>query len=168
MKKINKILIVRPDAIGDFISVTPVLFALKRENPEIRITVLAGPGNFRLVKDHNLVDEVLLDKVKSGLIGKRGKFSALSDFRAYAREIRNHHFDAALIYHNELPYALLAWLAGIPVRVGDKDKVFLSPFYNGGTHIKNADQSKTVIDYNLQYIRALGYKTDNCPPTSPS
>ncbi|MFA4967321.1 MAG: glycosyltransferase family 9 protein [Candidatus Margulisiibacteriota bacterium] len=157
MKKINKILIIRPDAIGDFINITPVLCAIKNNAPNIKITLLGSEANAPIARIHPLIDEVIIDKTKSGLL-------------KFAGELRGKNFDAALIYYNELNYALLTLLAGIPVRVGDKDKVLLSLIYNCGTHINNADQTKHVMEYNLQYLQAIGFKVNDCKlnlPPSP-
>ena len=160
MKKkiISKILIIRPDAIGDFVNITPVLCAIKNNDPNIKISLLASEANAPIAKIHPLIDEVIIDKIKSVSLIK------------YAAEIREKHFDAVLIYYNELPYALLAFLAGIPIRVGDKDKILLSIFYNYGTHINNADQTKHVMEYNLQYLEAIGFDVKGCKlnlPPSP-
>ncbi len=155
-RKINKILIVRPDAIGDFISITPVLSAIKKSDPGIKITLLASRANLELAKTHPLIDEVILDRIREGRVRN------IFDLIGYAWSLRENKFDAALIFYNELPYALLCLLARIPARVGDKDKLLLSPFYNCGTHINNADQTKSVLEYNLQYAQALGFDTSGC------
>jgi ADP-heptose:LPS heptosyltransferase len=160
-RKINNILIIRPDAIGDFVNITPVLKAIKANNPDIKITLLASKNNSPLASNHPLIDETIVDKIKAGQI------NSISDFFDYVKEIREKKFDAALIFYNELPYALLAFFARIPFRVGDKDKLLLSPFYNSGVHIKNVDQSKTVIDYNLLYIKCLGFTYENPAPNLP-
>ena len=161
MRKINRILIIRPDAIGDFINITPVLCAIKKNDPNIKITLLASKANYPIAKIHPMIDEVIIDKIKSGNIHN------IFDYLNYVKELKQKHFDAALIYYNEFPFAFLAYLAGIPVRVGDKDKVLLSIFYNNGTHINNADQTKHVIEYNLQYLEAIGFNTKGCKLSLP-
>ena len=160
-RKISNILIIRPDAIGDFINITPVLCAIKKNDPNIKITLLASKANYSIAKIHPMIDEIIIDKIKSREV--RNVF----DYLNYVKELKQKHFDAALIYYNEFPYAFLAYLSGIPVRVGDKDKVLLSVFYNGGTHINNADQTKHVMEYNLQYLEAIGFNTGDCKLSLP-
>jgi heptosyltransferase-2 len=45
---------------------------------------------------------------------------SLGGKRAFAAELRRQHFDAAILLQNAFDAALLAWLAGIPERIGYK------------------------------------------------
>jgi len=56
--KINSILILRPDKMGDMISSVPVMHALKKELPHIRLEVIASPANKELIVNDPLIDEI--------------------------------------------------------------------------------------------------------------
>jgi ADP-heptose:LPS heptosyltransferase len=88
-KIIERILIIRPDAIGDFINITPILCAIKKNDPNIKITLLASKANYPIASIHPLIDEIIIDKIKTGEV--RNIFDCLN----YAKELRQKNFDAS-------------------------------------------------------------------------
>ena len=56
----NNICIVMMSAVGDAVHVLPVLNALKRSNPETRITWVLQPGPAALVRGHRSVDDIIV------------------------------------------------------------------------------------------------------------
>lgn len=56
----DRICIVMMSAVGDTVHVLPVLHALKRANPALRVTWILQPGSAMLVRGHALVDEIIL------------------------------------------------------------------------------------------------------------
>ena len=57
-EKVRSILILRPDKLGDMISIIPATHALKREFPGLRIEILASPLNKQLVENDPVFDAV--------------------------------------------------------------------------------------------------------------
>jgi heptosyltransferase I len=78
-------------AVGDTVHVLPVLHALKRANPAMKVTWILQPGPAMLVRGHGLVDEIILFDRTKGVRGfldvrqqLRGrKFDLLIDLQVY-------------------------------------------------------------------------------------
>jgi ADP-heptose:LPS heptosyltransferase len=58
--RVKRVLILRYDRIGDMIVTTPILSALKEQNPHIRIDVLASAANAEIVRGNPFVDNLLI------------------------------------------------------------------------------------------------------------
>jgi ADP-heptose:LPS heptosyltransferase len=58
--KINKVLFLRPEKIGDMAISLPVFDALHKSYPNIRISVLGSPKNFPLINDDPRFDRIFL------------------------------------------------------------------------------------------------------------
>lgn len=60
LHKINRILILRYDRIGDMIVTTPILRTLKQQYPHLRIDILASKVNAEIVRGTLFVDNLLI------------------------------------------------------------------------------------------------------------
>ena len=58
--KINKILFLRPDKIGDMIISLPVFENLKKEYPHIKLSLCCSPRNYGIVKNDPRFDKIFL------------------------------------------------------------------------------------------------------------
>jgi heptosyltransferase II len=107
----SKILLVQTAFLGDAVLTTPLLGALREQFPQTKITVLSTPEIAEVFERHPAVSEVIrFDK-------RRNERSWLKKW-ILVRRLAAHRFDLAMIPHRSLTSALLAWLAGIPRRVG--------------------------------------------------
>jgi heptosyltransferase I len=78
-------------AVGDTVHVLPVLHALKRANPAMKVTWILQPGPAMLVRGHHLVDEIILFDRSMGMRGflavreqmRRRKFDLVIDLQVY-------------------------------------------------------------------------------------
>jgi lipopolysaccharide heptosyltransferase II len=110
MKKNNpvpapkKILIVRLDRIGDVVLSTPVIKALRAAYPDSHIAFLVRPYAADAVIGNPYLDEVIT-------FNKERTFS-------FAMGLRKKKFDMAVILHPTERTHWIAFLAGIPIRVG--------------------------------------------------
>jgi len=109
---VKNILVRVTNWIGDAVMNTPALGALRETFPEARITVLATPLVAQLFASHDWVDEVLVYDRQGRHRGVAGKFRIAS-------ELRSRHFDLAVLLQSAFDAALIAWLAGIPRRLGN-------------------------------------------------
>lgn len=82
----DRVCIVMMSAVGDTVHVLPVLHALKRANPAMRVTWILQPGPAMLVRGHRLVDEIVLFDRTQGLRG----------FLAVREQLRSREFDLVL------------------------------------------------------------------------
>jgi heptosyltransferase I len=73
-------------AVGDAVHVLPVINALKRHAPNVRITWVLQPGPATLVRGHRSVDEILIFDRSKG-------WAAFADIR---RQLATRHFDLVI------------------------------------------------------------------------
>ncbi|MDX2150051.1 MAG: lipopolysaccharide heptosyltransferase II [Bryobacteraceae bacterium] len=107
MADFRRILIRATNWIGDAIMSLPALGAVRARFPQAHIAVLARPWVADLYEGEAAVDEVLLYRNTS-----------VRERLRIAHALRKRHFEAAILLQNAFDAALLAWLAGIPQRIG--------------------------------------------------
>jgi ADP-heptose:LPS heptosyltransferase len=122
----SRLLVIRPDHIGDLLFATPALRALRAAYPQAHIAALVGPWGADIVRRFGhgtpcpYLDEVLTCDFP--WFSRRPKASPLEPYRllgAEARRLRGLGFDLALNLRFDFWWgALLSYLAGIPRRVG--------------------------------------------------
>ncbi|HET9920166.1 MAG TPA: glycosyltransferase family 9 protein, partial [Ktedonobacteraceae bacterium] len=114
-----RILLVRPDHLGDMLLVTPVLDALKTHVPDAHITMVVGPWSSEIVARHPAVDRLLTCPFPGF---QRAPQKALAPYIllfSYARKLRRGHYDLAINLRPDFWWgAALLYLARIPHRVG--------------------------------------------------
>ncbi|MBI3088035.1 MAG: lipopolysaccharide heptosyltransferase II [Candidatus Omnitrophica bacterium] len=107
----QRILVIRLDRIGDVVLSTPVLQALRDAYPRAFLAMMVRPVCRELVEGNPCVNEVLL-------YDKDGRHRGILSTIRFARGLRRHHFDTALVLHPTNRSHWIPWLAGIPVRIG--------------------------------------------------
>lgn len=159
MKKpdnIKKILVIRPDAIGDVVLITPALSALRKRFPEAKIFLLIQKYTEDTVKGNPDIDEIIIDDIKAG------KINNIFEYFGYVNRIRDQKFDLCVNYYNDTPaYAFLPFLARIHYRIADKSRVLVSWLSNLGTFLNHLDPNKHVVERNLDLIAPLGVDRSN-------
>jgi len=152
---IKKVLIIRPDAIGDMVLTLPCIEAIKTQYPQWHLTVLASPYNAQIIRHIPYIDNILLDWKKSQ------KITSIWDRIRYIRHINSHQFDLAIHFYSETDTVWTSVLARIPYHIGDTAKIGLWPvFRKHGVFLKTFDQTKHVMEYNFQLLRSIGIKLD--------
>lgn len=116
----RRILVVRPDHLGDLLFATPALHLLRRHHPDAQITALVGPWGEPVLAGNPDLDQVLTCPFPG--FTRQPKSSPWQPYRllqAEARRLRALAFDLALILRFDHWWG--AWLAAaahIPRRVG--------------------------------------------------
>jgi ADP-heptose:LPS heptosyltransferase len=116
----RKLLVVRPDHLGDMLLMTPALAWLRRNFPETHITVLAGTWGTASLENNPDIDHI--QRCDFPGFSREAKSSPLSPY-AYAleqsRKLRAQGYDAAINFRPDFWWgALLLYLADIPIRIG--------------------------------------------------
>lgn len=106
-----KILLRAPNWIGDAVMCLPALRELRLALPEAELVLVARPW----VLDLFPVEEL---RCRTIAYDTRGPHRGIAGRRRIASELRGEHFDAAILFQNAFDAALLAVLAGIPIRAG--------------------------------------------------
>ena len=106
---IDKILVRATNWLGDAVMTLPALGHLRRTFPDSFICLMSQPSLASFFQASRLVDEILIYRRK-----ERG----WPEFLSALHRIRQTKFDLAVLFQGSFEAALIARLAGIPIRVG--------------------------------------------------
>lgn len=163
----ERILAVKLADLGDLLTITPALRAIRVTWPEAHLAALVTPGSAALLEGSDLVDEVIpFDKFAFDAV--LGSPAGLPQAVSLARKLRAARYDALLLFHHlttrwgRAKYAALALASGAPVRAGLDNG-------HGGflTHHVRDDGfgARHEVDYWLAVAECIGALT---PPRSSS
>jgi lipopolysaccharide heptosyltransferase II len=148
---VRRVLLIRPDHIGDVLFATPAIRALRASLPEAHIDCMVGPWAREIVQDNPHLDEVLTCPFPG--FARRPKKHLLDPYLvlwSYAPRLRNQRYDLALILRFDHWWgAMLALWAGVPERIGyavPETAPFLSQAlpYASGRH--EVEQNMSLIE----------------------
>ena len=144
-----RILIVRPDHLGDLLFTTPALRTLRRRYPESHLAALVGPWGAPILSDNPHVDEVITlafpGFTREGRSSLWGPYTLL--YR-WARRLRGRYDLAFILRFDHWWGAWLAYGAGIPTRVG-YDVPEVAPFLS---HIVPYVPDRHEVIQNLRLL----------------
>lgn len=147
----RRILVVRPDRIGDVVLSTPVLEALRGNFPDAEIHFLVRDAVVPVVEHNphlNAVLEYRPDSAHRGFVG----------MLRLAREVRSRGFDLAVTLQASFPVSFALFLARVPRRIGPRSKWFSYVFFNSGVRQRRSAVEKHEADYNLALLEPLGIR----------
>jgi len=161
---IKKILIRSPNWIGDAVLITPAIKALRKAFPDAYISLLVRAWVSEIFEGNSDINEIILyvDKFK----GIRGKLQL-------AGVLRKKNFDMAILFQNAFDAALIAWLSGIPERIG-YSRDWRRPLLTCAVPVKKAVHTlqSTVysprhqVYYYLNLLKeSLNIESDDIEPT---
>lgn len=110
-KKIKRLLIRGTNWIGDAVMTTPAVRAIRRNFPDAHISMLAKPWVAPIFAHSPDVDQIIVYEAD-------GRHAGIHGTIRLAKDLRKYRFDAALLLQNAIEAALMAFMAGIPKRVG--------------------------------------------------
>ncbi len=171
LSDMRHILVVKLADLGDVLTATPALRALRNSFPGARITALVTPHAAPLLQPSSAVDEVItfpkaaFDDFRS-VLGPRSGPRSLAAALGLAARLRAGRFDALVLLHHlvtpvgALKYRALARATDAPVRAGlDNGRgAFL-------TH-RAADAgfgARHEVEYCLAVVEALGARAERTP-----
>ena len=145
------VLVVGPAWIGDMVMAHPLLRLLRREEPAVRIDVLAPPWTLPLLQFMPEVRRaVALPASHGGLqLGLRRKLG---------RTLRKENYGRAIVLPNTLKSALVPFFARIPRRIGWRGE----HRYLLLNDARRLDES--LYPSTAQRFAALGLPADSAPP----
>lgn len=146
--KINRILILRPDMIGDVVMATPVIKTARENFPDAYIAMVVSEFTKDIIIKNPCLDEVITVK---GV----GFLNLMRDL-ATIRSIRNKHYDLAIILFPALSCNFFAFLTGIPHRIGYGDRGSEFLLTKSLTLGDYKQKKRHMIDINLDLLRAIG------------
>jgi ADP-heptose:LPS heptosyltransferase len=145
--KQRRILIIRPDRIGDVILTTPLIKAVKISFPGSFVGVMVGSYTAPLLQYNPYIDEIITDDPDGRDSGKTGFWKQVNTLRAY-------NFDTGLMPLPRERHAWMMLLAGIKTRIGVGGKI-----YQILTGTKNVSRNKYIpLRHEADYVMDLGRK----------
>lgn len=147
-----RILIRAANWVGDAIMTTPVIRGVRKNFPQAHITVLAKPWVIPVFENNPHVDEIMV-------YDNKGRHKMGMGTLRLAGDMRKLQFDLAILMQNAFEAALLAFLAGIPERVGyntDGRSLLL----NRCVRLDPALKRGHLIDYYIGLLKGSGLKAD--------
>ncbi|GAB4558774.1 MAG: glycosyltransferase family 9 protein [Anaerolineae bacterium] len=117
---VERVLVIRPDHLGDLLFTVPALRLLRQRFPQAHIATLVGPWGKEVAEGFPWIDEILTCPFPG--FTRKAKPSAWHPYRlliSTARRLCRHRFDMAIVLRSDHWWGawLAAW-ANIPVRVG--------------------------------------------------
>ncbi len=146
-----RILVTRTDRIGDLVLSTPVFRELRKKFPKAYLACMTFLENREIVQGNPDLNQVILYDKKGSERGLWGNWR-------FARRLAREKFDAVIHLHSTNRVHLVAWLAGIPARVGWKRKCAWT-LTHAREDIKR-EGKKHEAEYNFDLLEFLGV---SCP-----
>ncbi len=150
--RIERILIVRTDRLGDVILTLPLLPTLRKCFPDAHISMLLRRYTGEIMEGNPYVNELLWYDSGEGLI----------PFSAMRRAIREQHFDAVIVVYPTLRLAWLMFRTGIPLRIGTGFRYY-SFLFNSKVYEHRKDAKRHELEYNFSLLNALGCTANGQP-----
>ncbi len=114
-----RILLIRPDHLGDLVLTTPVLYALKLHLPEATITMMVGPWSSEVVARHPAIDRLIPCPFPGFQRTPQKPLAPYILLFNVAQQLRRGHYDLAINLRPDFWWgAALLYLAQIPQRIG--------------------------------------------------
>ncbi len=114
-----RILLIRPDHLGDMVLTTPVLDALKTQLPQAHITMMVGSWSSEVVARHPAIDRLLQCPFPGFQRAPQKPLTPYKVLFSFAQQLRRNNYDIAINLRPDFWWgAALVYLAHIPRRVG--------------------------------------------------
>lgn len=143
----RRILIIRPDRIGDVILTTPLIRAVKQSFPGSFVGVMVNSVSGVLLQQNPHIDLLITDD-------PNGKDGGQAGFWNQVRTLRQYRFDTGLMPLPRERHAWMMFLAGIKRRIGVGGKI-----YQILTATRTVSRNKYIpLRHEADYVMDLGRK----------
>jgi lipopolysaccharide heptosyltransferase I len=153
----QRILIIKPSAIGDIVHALPFLNLIRKRWPAAKISWVVTPTCASILEGHPQIDELILFHRKR--FGNRWwNPRVLLEIRRFHRSLRKRRFDLVIDLQCLFRSGYMAWRSRAPIRVGlSSGREGATIFY---THkIPDDLRKEHAVDRYLKVAAALGCDT---------
>jgi len=144
-----RILLTRTDRIGDVVLSTPVIKAMRDSYPDAHIAFMVRPYAEALIDGNPYLDEVII-------YDKYGKDKSFLNTIKFAFGLKKKKFDLAIMLHPTNRVHIMAFLAGIPKRIG-YDRKFSFLLTKKVPHTKQEGR-KHESEYTFDLLKEINIK----------
>lgn len=109
-----RILVIQTAFLGDQILTTPLVIAIKENIPDAHIAVLTTPVGMQVFKTNPAVESVIP-------YDKRKQDKGVKHIIRLTQRLKSARYDVAILAQGSIRSAIIAYLSGIPRRVGASD-----------------------------------------------
>lgn len=149
----QRVLIIKPSAIGDVVHTLPVLNLIRRHWPESHLSWLVSNSCAGLLLGHPQLDEVIQFDRK--LFGRSWRsWHAFSEMSRFNRSLAERKFDLVIDLQGLFRSGWMAWRTGAPVRVGVSNAREFGGWFC--THLAPVDAEAHATERYLQVAEFLG------------
>ena len=147
-----KILIIAPSWVGDMVMAQSLFIALKQQQPDCQIDVLAPSWSLGLLARMPEVSKTFVMPLSHGEFGLKARFEL-------GKKLWSENYNQAIVLPNSWKSALIPFFAGIPKRTG-----FLGEMRYG--LLNDARKlDKSLLTMTVQRFVALGFEDSEKLPT---
>jgi len=150
---VNRILIVRPTALGDVARTVPVLVSLKQAYPQARIDWLVHDAFADVIRHHPALGRIVPFPRKR-FAGMMRNPAIFREVLQWARQLGGEKYDLVFDVQGLFRSGLFTWLTRAPRRVGFADARELG--WLGYNHRHRVDPSLHTVDHMLGLLEAHG------------
>jgi len=154
MSSARRILVVRPDRIGDVVLATPLIRAIRVSLPEAYIGAMVRPYTSDVLIGNPHLNAILIDDPDVDHSGVAG-------FRRQVSMVRKHRFDTALLLLPTRRHTWMAFLAGIPTRVGVGWRPYHALTFTRMVSRDKYREGRHEADYCMDLGRRIGIDSKN-------
>ena len=144
-----RILVIRPDRIGDVVLSLPVLETLRHQWPDAYLAMMVRPYTHDILLGNPWLDEIIVDDPDHAHRGATGFFKQL-------RQLRAGMFDTALMLLPTMRMAWMLFLAGIPQRIGVGHKIYQTMTFTRSVSRHRYVPLRHETAYCLDLAKAIG------------
>ncbi len=155
--KRKRILVIRPDRVGDVLLATPLLRELRKSFPESFIAVMVRPYTKDVLLNNPNIDEIIIDDFEGEHRGWKG-------FWKQVLKLRKYKFNIALHLLPTQRHAFMTFFAGIKTRVSVGIKLYGVLTFMKYVSRNNYIPLRHEADYSLDLGRKIGVKANNLEP----
>ncbi|WDP85520.1 MAG: glycosyltransferase family 9 protein [Desulfobacter sp.] len=154
--RINRILIVKPSALGDIVHSLPLLWTLKQQFPLARIDWVVAHGLHRFLEGHSMIDKLWVIKKDEWkkLFRVRQTIGEINELR---KNLGSQDYDVCIDLSGLFRSGLITGFSKARVRLGFKESDEGSPFFY--THKIHGSMKIHAIDRYLKFAQFLGCST---------
>jgi heptosyltransferase-2 len=144
--KIQRIMIRSANWLGDAVMTVPAMMAVRETYPDAHIAVVANPLVAQLLENHPGCDEVIV-------YNRRAEHAGVFGMLRFTADLRRRNFDCAILFQYAIEAGIMAFLAGIPRRLGfttDGRRIFLThpvPFGEAEKTVHQTDAFLRIVNH---------------------